>query len=67
MNKRNETLLEVIRQGLEVSGERQSEAMLGNRSSYIGLSDLAKYAECPRAQGNCMKRLCGRKRYLHIQ
>ena len=49
MNNRNEALLEIIRQGLEVSGERESEAMLDNCSNYLGLSDLAKYSECPRA------------------
>lgn len=46
-NSRDRTLLEIIRQGLLIYG-RQSNAVLGDRSSYVGLSDLAKYAECPR-------------------
>ncbi len=48
-NNRGEALLEIIRQGLEVSGEQDSQAILGRRDSYLGLSDLARYSECPRA------------------
>lgn len=44
---RNEALVEVIRQGLEVSGD--CNAVLGNRSRYLGISELARHAECPRA------------------
>lgn len=65
MNKRNEALLELIRQGLEVSGELDARAILGNRSDYLGLSELARYGECLRAvllakvfpQSNSLKRL----------
>lgn len=48
-DNRNKALLEVIRQGLEVFGECQTASLLGNRASYLGLSDLARYSECPRA------------------
>jgi len=48
-NNRGEALLEIIRQGLELSGEQDSQAILGRRDSYLGLSDLARYSECPRA------------------
>lgn len=43
------TLLETIRQGLLVSASRNTDAVLGNRSEYAGLTDLARYFECPRA------------------
>lgn len=46
---RNKALLEIIRQGLEYSGIQNSISSLGDRTSYLGLSDLAKYSECPRA------------------
>lgn len=46
---RNKTLLELIRQGLEIYGRDQTQKSLGDRSRYIGLSDLARYGECPRA------------------
>ena len=32
-------LLDVIRQGLLYAGERQTQAMLGNRHDYLGMSD----------------------------
>jgi len=47
-NNRGEALLEIIRQGLELSGEQDSQAFLGRRDGYLGLSDLARYSECPR-------------------
>ena len=47
--KREQTLLRIIRQGLELSGQRQTKTMLGDRTTYIGMSDLARYLECPRA------------------
>lgn len=49
MNNRNEALLEVIRQGLAVSGAKSTRDILGNRNEYLGVSDLAKFTECPRA------------------
>lgn len=45
---REQALLEVLRQGLFAASQK-SGVMLGDRSLYIGLSELAKYAECPRA------------------
>ena len=42
-------LLDVFRQGLQVSGDQQAQAMLGDRSTYLGISDIARYADCPRA------------------
>lgn len=46
---RSLTLLNVFRQGLHYVGEQHKQAILGDRNSYIGMSDIAKYAECPRA------------------
>lgn len=45
---REKALLEVLRQGLFVSAQR-NDGLLGERSKYVGLSEIAKYAECPRA------------------
>lgn len=47
--ERSKALLEVFRQGLQHYAERQTRALLGDRSAYLGMSDLARYAECPRA------------------
>ena len=46
---REKALLEVIRQGFLVSSRSQTDAMLGDRTSYVGMSDVGKYLECPRA------------------
>lgn len=46
---RGKALLELFRQGLANYGQRQTQAMLGDRTAYIGMSDIARYAECPRA------------------
>lgn len=46
---RNQTLLETIRQGLYLASVQNTNATLGDRSSYVGLSEVSKYAECPRA------------------
>ncbi len=46
---RDKALLETIRRGLQRSAERQTQALLGDRTAYIGMSDLGGYAECPRA------------------
>ncbi len=47
--ERAKALLEVFRQGLQQYGERQTRIQLGDRSAYLGMSDLARYADCPRA------------------
>lgn len=47
-NEREKTLLEVIRQGLEFADLNNTKMTLGNRSAYLGLSDLAQYSKCPR-------------------
>lgn len=36
-------------QGLQRHGEQRTRAQLGDRSAYLGMSDLARYADCPRA------------------
>lgn len=46
---REKALLEVIRRGLEIEDKISAETILGDRSAYVGMSDIAKYAECPRA------------------
>lgn len=46
---RGEALLETIRRGLYASAIETRNTTLGVRSEYIGVSELAKYAECPRA------------------
>ena len=48
-NERADAVLKFLRYGMEVSGQRLTSATLGNRDDYIGMSDLAKYSECPRA------------------
>lgn len=49
MENRDKTLLEVIRQGLQIYGQDFAKASLGDRTEYIGISDLARYQQCPRA------------------
>ena len=44
-----EGLLEILRCGLERHAERQTAIRLGDRSRYVGLSDIAKMLDCPRA------------------
>lgn len=46
---RNKALLETIRQGLFISSMQNTASILGDRSRYIGVSEIARYAECPRA------------------
>lgn len=46
---RNKALLELVRQGLEYSSACNTHLSLGNRAEYLGLSELARYSECPRA------------------
>ena len=49
MEKRGERLLELIRQGLQIYGENTSEKQLGDRTKYVGLSDVAAFVQCPRS------------------
>ena len=44
-----EGLLETLRCGLERYAERQTAIRLGDRSRYVGLSDIARMLDCPRA------------------
>lgn len=41
-------LLGLLKIGLQIYADRESKIMLGNRKKYVGLSDVGKYAECPR-------------------
>ena len=45
---RSEALLDLIRRGLVISGEHQTRAMLGERLSYVGMSDIGQFIQCPR-------------------
>ena len=45
---RSEALLDLIRRGLVISGEQQTRAMLGERLSYVGMSDIGQFIQCPR-------------------
>lgn len=42
-------LLEILRCGLERYANRRTAIRLGDRSRYVGLSDIAKMLDCPRA------------------
>ena len=44
-----EGLLEVLRSGSKRDAERRTAILLGDRSRYVGLSDIAKMLDCPRA------------------
>lgn len=44
-----EGLLSILRYGLERYAEQQTAIQLGNRSQYIGLSDIGRMLDCPRA------------------
>lgn len=45
---RSEALLDLIRRGLVISGDQQTRAMLGERLSYVGMSDIGQFIQCPR-------------------
>lgn len=45
---RTEVLLDLIRRGLVISGEHQTQTMLGERLSYVGMSDIGQFIQCPR-------------------
>ena len=49
MQSREAALLETIRQGLFLASVQNTRTTLGDRSRYIGLSEIARYAGCPRA------------------
>lgn len=44
-----EGLLEILRCGLERSAEQRTAIQLGDRSQYVGMSDIGKMLDCPRA------------------
>ena len=46
---RTEGLRALIRQGLQAVAYKDTLAHLGDRSSYIGMSDIGQHWECPRA------------------
>ena len=48
MGNRGEKLLELIRHGLAQKSARTSEQVLGDRSKYVGMSDIGSYLTCPR-------------------
>ena len=48
LTNRNEALLDLIRRGLVISGEHQRQAILGERLSYVGMSDIGQFIQCPR-------------------
>ena len=45
---REHALLDIFRQGLQRQSEQLAQT-LGDRTAYIGMSDIGRYAECPRA------------------
>jgi len=49
MEERGVRLLEIIRQGLFLQTKQLSTQALGDRSQYIGMSDIAAYLNCQRA------------------
>ena len=44
-----EGLLEILCRGLERYARQRTAILLGDRSRYVGLSDIAKMLDCPRA------------------
>lgn len=46
---RTEGLRALIRQGLQTVSQQTTAAHLGDRSSYVGMSDIGQHWECPRA------------------
>ena len=48
LTNRNEALLDLIRRGLVISGEHQRQAILGERLSFVGMSDIGQFIQCPR-------------------
>lgn len=48
MSNRGDNLLELIRRGLKLKLAHSSTLTLGDRSQYIGMSDIGAYLTCPR-------------------
>ena len=48
-SQRGKALLDVFRQGLDLVSQRQTARTLGHREAYLGMSELARFTECPRA------------------
>ena len=46
---RTEGLRALIRQGLQTVSQQSTTAHLGDRSTYVGMSDIGQHWECPRA------------------
>ncbi len=46
---RGKALLDIFRQGLALGAQRRTAQTLGRRETYLGMSELARFAECPRA------------------
>ena len=46
---RTEGLRALIRQGLQAVSQQNTAAYLGDRSTYMGMSDIGQHWECPRA------------------
>ena len=46
---RTEGLRALIRQGLQAVAHNDTLAHLGDRSCYVGMSDIGQHWECPRA------------------
>jgi len=46
---RTEGLRALIRQGLQAVSQQNTTAHLGDRSTYVGMSDIGQHWECPRA------------------
>ena len=46
---RTEGLRALIRQGLQTVSQQSTVAHLGDRSTYVGMSDIGQHWECPRA------------------
>ena len=59
MKDREERLLNIIASGLAQFQQSSTQQQLGDRASYIGMSDVASYFSCPRAA--VLKRAHGHK------
>ena len=46
---RGEGLRALVRQGLQMVSKQSTAAHLGDRSTYVGMSDIGQHWECPRA------------------
>ena len=49
LSDRTEGLRALIRQGLQAVSQQSTTAHLGDRSTYVGMSDIGQHWECPRA------------------